>query len=60
MRKGEERCMLEDLSEGLSKLSNWESEFLCSLAEQLDLGNQLTAKQLAKLTEIHERRVLGY
>lgn len=58
MRKGEERRMLDDLT-NCPDLSVWEDDFLYSLAQQLDLSNQLTPKQLTKLTEIHERRVFG-
>lgn len=60
MRKGEERRMLDDLAD-LTNLGTWETDFVYSLIEQLDEEESgLTPKQLAKLTEIHERRVLGY
>ena len=59
MRKGEERQMLDELII-CPDLSIWEDNFRYSLAQQIDLGNQLTPKQLTKLTEIYERHILGY
>lgn len=60
MRKGEERQLLSDLAD-LTNLSQWEEEFVYSLMLQLDEEeHRLTPKQLSKLVEIHERRVLGY
>lgn len=60
MRKGEERRMLDDLANKDINTSTWEDDFLISLSLQLELGNQLTPKQLTKLTEIYENHILGY
>lgn len=60
MRQGEERRMLDELIDIQEKLSEWESSFLESIADQLDRFGRLTQKQKDKLIAIYEQRVLGY
>lgn len=59
MRKGEERTMLDALANS-PDLSDWESGFVESLSDQLHNGRELTIKQLEKLVQVYERRVLHY
>lgn len=60
MRKGEERSMIEDLSNKSDDLSQWEQEFLESIERQLDNGGKLSERQTGKLVDMYEKKVLGY
>lgn len=60
MRKGEEKSMIEDLSTKSDDLSQWEQEFLESIERQLDNGGKLSDRQMGKLIDMYEKKVLGY
>lgn len=60
MRKGEEARMLSELLDVQDELSNWEVSFVESIGDTLDRSGKLTPKQLDKLVDIYEKRVLRY
>ena len=47
--------MVEDCEKRESKLSDWESDFIDSLANRVCRGHTLTDKQAEKLQKIWER-----
>jgi len=50
---------IEALEDVQSDLSDWEADFISSLQDQLDNDRTLTDRQVQKLDEIYEQRVLG-
>jgi hypothetical protein len=53
--KDEYETMIEDCINRSEKLSDWESDFIQSLSEQLDDGKIPSSKQINKLNDIWER-----
>lgn len=47
--------MLDECRNRESQLSEWESDFIQSIQEQLDDDRLLSSKQIAKLEDIWER-----
>ena len=55
MNTDEHATMIEDCENRESKLSDWERQFISSIADQLDSGNTLSVKQQECLDAIWER-----
>lgn len=60
MRRGEESKMLSELLDVQDELSDRELQFVESVGDQLDRSGKLTQKQMNKLVDIYEKRVLRY
>lgn len=57
-----DKCMtlVGDLLDRADYLSEWENSFVASIDEQLLADRTLTAKQIDKLKQLHEKYVLGW
>lgn len=55
-----EKRLIDELCDHLEQLSPWERQFLESIQDAMDRGYELSQKQRAVLSKIHEQRIMGW